>query len=82
MADDNPYIIPEMDPTLRKQIQECNMQIVNVTTPANFFHVLRRQVGTINGFDVGFLINVPYFLSLSSCFCFCRYIENSENLSL
>jgi len=54
MADDNPYIIPEMDPTLRKQIQECNLQIVNVTTPANFFHVLRRQVGTINGFDVGF----------------------------
>jgi 2-oxoglutarate dehydrogenase E1 component len=44
MADDNPYIIPEMDPTLRKQIQECNMQIVNVTTPANFFHVLRRQI--------------------------------------
>lgn len=44
MADDNPYIIPEMDPTLRKQIQECNLQIVNVTTPANFFHVLRRQI--------------------------------------
>ncbi|KAI4353514.1 hypothetical protein L6164_002458 [Bauhinia variegata] len=44
MADDNPYIIPEMDPTLRKQIQECNWQIVNVTTPANFFHVLRRQI--------------------------------------
>nr|KYP50752.1 hypothetical protein KK1_027441 [Cajanus cajan] len=44
MADDNPHVIPEMDPTLRKQIQECNLQIVNVTTPANFFHVLRRQV--------------------------------------
>lgn len=44
MADDHPYVIPEMDPTLRKQIQECNWQIVNVTTPANFFHVLRRQV--------------------------------------
>lgn len=44
MSDDNPYVIPEMDPTLRKQIQECNWQIVNVTTPANYFHVLRRQV--------------------------------------
>nr|KYP75446.1 hypothetical protein KK1_008176 [Cajanus cajan] len=44
MADDHPYVIPEMDPTLRKQIQECNWQIVNVTTPANFFHVLRRQI--------------------------------------
>ncbi|THG02998.1 hypothetical protein TEA_023583 [Camellia sinensis var. sinensis] len=44
MSDDNPYIIPEMDPTLGKQIQECNWQIVNVTTPANYFHVLRHQV--------------------------------------
>ncbi|CBI31715.3 unnamed protein product, partial [Vitis vinifera] len=44
MSDDNPYVIPEMDPTLRKQIQECNWQIVNVTTPANYFHVLRRQI--------------------------------------
>lgn len=44
MSDDNPYVIPEMEPTLRKQIQECNLQVVNVTTPANYFHVLRRQV--------------------------------------
>lgn len=47
MSDDNPYVIPEMDPTLRKQIQECNWQVVNVTTPANYFHVLRRQVNII-----------------------------------
>ncbi|KAL6495759.1 hypothetical protein OROGR_030322 [Orobanche gracilis] len=44
MSDDNPYVIPEMDSTLRKQIQECNWQVVNVTTPANYFHVLRRQI--------------------------------------
>ncbi|KAI8006870.1 hypothetical protein LOK49_LG07G00979 [Camellia lanceoleosa] len=44
MSDDNPYVIPEMDPTLGKQIQECNWQIVNVTTPANYFHRLRRQL--------------------------------------
>ncbi|MQM10934.1 hypothetical protein Taro_043832 [Colocasia esculenta] len=44
MSDDNSYVIPEMDPTLRKQIQECNWQVVNVTTPANYFHVLRRQI--------------------------------------
>ena len=44
MSDDNPFVIPEMDSTLRKQIQECNWQVVNVTTPANYFHVLRRQV--------------------------------------
>ncbi|CAN4090118.1 unnamed protein product [Withania somnifera] len=44
MSNDNPYVIPDMEPTLRKQIQECNWQVVNVTTPANYFHVLRRQI--------------------------------------
>jgi 2-oxoglutarate dehydrogenase E1 component len=29
---------------MRVQEQACNMQVVNVTTPANFFHVLRRQL--------------------------------------
>lgn len=43
-SDDNPFVIPEMDPTLRTQIQQCNWQVVNVTTPANYFHVLRRQI--------------------------------------
>ncbi|KAJ0979483.1 hypothetical protein J5N97_014957 [Dioscorea zingiberensis] len=43
MSNDNLYEIPEMGPTLRRQIQECNLQVVNVTTPANYFHVLRRQ---------------------------------------
>jgi 2-oxoglutarate dehydrogenase E1 component len=33
-----------MDPTERRQIQQANIQVVNVTTPANYFHVLRRQV--------------------------------------
>ncbi|KAE8682068.1 hypothetical protein F3Y22_tig00111276pilonHSYRG00189 [Hibiscus syriacus] len=44
MSVDHPFVIPEMDATLRKQIQECNWQVVNVTTPANYFHVLRRQI--------------------------------------
>ena len=26
------------------QVQHCNMQVVNCTTPANYFHVLRRQI--------------------------------------
>jgi 2-oxoglutarate dehydrogenase E1 component len=29
---------------LRMQIQHTNMQVVNCSTPANYFHVLRRQV--------------------------------------
>jgi 2-oxoglutarate dehydrogenase E1 component len=44
MSDINPYVVPEMEPTLKKQIQESNWQVVNVTKPANYFHVLRRQV--------------------------------------
>lgn len=41
MCNDYPYEI-STDPT--RQLQECNWQVVNVTTPANYFHVLRRQV--------------------------------------
>ncbi|KAA3481792.1 2-oxoglutarate dehydrogenase, mitochondrial-like [Gossypium australe] len=44
MSDENPYEIPEMDATHRKQIQKCNWQVVNTTTPANYFHVIRRQM--------------------------------------
>lgn len=56
MSDDDPNVIPEMDPTLRKQIQQCNLQVVNVTTPANYFHVLRRQVS-------GFVKSLNHFVS-------------------
>eukprot|EP00983_Pelagomonas_calceolata_P104097 1158984-Pelagomonas_calceolata.AAC.4 len=52
MCDEHPYQLPEIDEEhwftgghLGTQIQNTNWQVVNVTTPANFFHVLRRQVG-------------------------------------
>lgn len=42
MTNDHPdQIFPEDKPM---QIQKANWQIVNCTTPANYFHVLRRQV--------------------------------------
>jgi len=44
MADEDPTQIPEMEMERRTQLQECNWQICNVTTPANYFHMLRRQV--------------------------------------
>jgi len=51
MCDEHPYQLPEIDEEhwftgghLGTQIQNTNWQVVNVTTPANFFHVLRRQV--------------------------------------
>jgi 2-oxoglutarate dehydrogenase E1 component len=39
MFDDDPDVIDRINP-----VQSRNWQIVNPTTPANYFHVLRRQV--------------------------------------
>lgn len=44
MCDDDPDVVPDMSPETTKQIQDCNWQVVNASTPANYFHVLRRQV--------------------------------------
>lgn len=44
MCDDDPDVFPDMNPDTVRQIQDCNWQVVNASTPANYFHVLRRQV--------------------------------------
>lgn len=51
MVDEDPYKLPEIDESkwftgghLGSQIQAANWQVVNTTTPANYFHVLRRQI--------------------------------------
>lgn len=44
MSDDDPDEIPDLDPMNSTQIQTANWQIANVTTPANYFHLLRRQI--------------------------------------
>jgi 2-oxoglutarate dehydrogenase complex dehydrogenase (E1) component-like enzyme len=51
MCDENPYTLPKVDEEewfkgghLGTQTQSHNWQIVNITTPANYFHALRRQV--------------------------------------
>lgn len=44
MCDDDPDEIPHPDPEKSVQIQTANWQVVNASTPANYFHVLRRQV--------------------------------------
>ena len=56
MSDENPYILPQVDhgewftgSHLGTQTQRTNWQVVNCTTPANYFHVLRRQVGAGGG---------------------------------
>eukprot|EP00741_Cyanophora_paradoxa_P015699 tig00020904_g15156.t1 len=43
LSDESPDEIPVLGP-MSTQIQERNIQVVNCTTPANFFHVLRRQL--------------------------------------
>jgi len=43
-CDEDPDTVPTMEEDVRMQIQRCNWQIVNCTTPANYFHVLCRQV--------------------------------------
>jgi len=44
MVEEDPHFIPPLAKDERMQIQQCNWQIVNCTTPANYFHCLRRQV--------------------------------------
>jgi 2-oxoglutarate dehydrogenase E1 component len=43
LCDDHPYIYPPPE-KMARQHQDCNMQIIYATTPANYFHVLRRQI--------------------------------------
>jgi 2-oxoglutarate dehydrogenase E1 component len=42
--DEDPHFIPEMARDATTQIQKHNWQVVNCSTPANYFHCLRRQV--------------------------------------
>ena len=43
-VDEDPDVVPPMNENERMQIQRTNWQVVNCTTPANYFHVLRRQI--------------------------------------
>lgn len=45
LVESDPFVIPDgLKDGSSRQTQLCNMQVVNPTTPANFFHLLRRQV--------------------------------------
>jgi 2-oxoglutarate dehydrogenase complex dehydrogenase (E1) component-like enzyme len=43
-VDEDLHYVPELARDGRIQIQKCNWQVVNCTTPANYFNCLRRQV--------------------------------------
>lgn len=42
--DEDPDVVPPMAEGERMQIQMTNWQVVNCSTPANYYHVLRRQI--------------------------------------
>jgi len=44
LCDDDEDVYVDAAGGLQTRIQQANMQVVNVTSPANYFHVLRRQV--------------------------------------
>mmetsp|Transcript_39402 Transcript_39402/g.92015 ORF Transcript_39402/g.92015 Transcript_39402/m.92015 type:complete len:933 (+) Transcript_39402:644-3442(+) len=44
MSDEDPHFIPEMSREETMQVQRHNWQVVNCTTPANYYHCLRRQI--------------------------------------
>lgn len=45
MCDDDPDTVPKIDSYFPiKQLKNCNWIIANCSTPANFFHILRRQI--------------------------------------
>jgi 2-oxoglutarate dehydrogenase E1 component len=43
-VDEDPHFVPPMAADERMQIQKTNWQVVNCTTPASYFHCLRRQI--------------------------------------
>jgi len=53
---------------LGTQIQNTNWQVVNCTTPANYFHVLRRQVGADGRSARG---GVTCYMFTVTCYMFC-----------
>ena len=43
-ADDPEYFPPQEEEFAIKQLSHINMIVANCSTPANYFHILRRQV--------------------------------------
>ncbi|KIL62026.1 hypothetical protein M378DRAFT_13114 [Amanita muscaria Koide BX008] len=43
LCDDHPNVFPSPE-KVERQHQDCNMQVVYPSTPANYYHVLRRQI--------------------------------------
>jgi 2-oxoglutarate dehydrogenase E1 component len=75
MVDEHPCKIPE---SAEKQDRAINFSVVNCTTPANFFHVLRRQI--MRGYRKPLIVMTPKKL-LKSRNCKSSLKEMSEGTS-
>ncbi|EGG13264.1 2-oxoglutarate dehydrogenase [Cavenderia fasciculata] len=60
LCDSDPNKIPAKEEAERKQLQHCNMQVLNCSTPANYFHALRRQL--LRDFRKPLVISTPKWL--------------------
>ncbi|KAF5369244.1 hypothetical protein D9757_013250 [Collybiopsis confluens] len=61
LCDDHPNVVPSQQ-KIERQHQDYNMQVVYPTTPANYYHVLRRQIHC--DFRKLLIVNLRQFLSL------------------
>jgi len=43
-CDDDEDDVPDLDESASRQTQKANWQVMNLTTPANYFHALRQQL--------------------------------------
>nr|AOE43335.1 oxoglutarate dehydrogenase [Coremiostelium polycephalum] len=67
MCDSDPNKIPPPEEAERKQQQHSNWQVLNCSTPANYFHALRRQIQ--RDFRKPLIIATPkYLLRLTQSF--------------
>jgi len=60
LSSEDSDVFPDMDPDRTLQIQKTNWQVLNCTTPANYFHALRRQC--LRDFRKPLVIATPKFL--------------------
>lgn len=60
LVDDNPYLEEFQTADDKTQVLMTNMQVANITNPANYFHLLRRQL--LRDFRKPCVVMTPKFL--------------------
>lgn len=79
LCNEDPRIFPSPE-KLDRQHQDCNMQIAYMTTPANLFHILRRQMHRQFRKRTRHSIH-PLFVFFTDLLSLQRWSSSSPNLS-